>query len=62
MLNEPIGALALRGLARSYVLLQQPDKARASYQKFLSVWHEADARSPIFHKASLEYRQLDGAK
>jgi DNA-binding winged helix-turn-helix (wHTH) protein/tetratricopeptide (TPR) repeat protein len=62
VLNEPIGTLALQGLARSYVLQQQPDKARASYQEFMSVWHEADARSPIFRKASLEYRQLGGAK
>jgi eukaryotic-like serine/threonine-protein kinase len=62
VLNEPIGALALQGLARSYVLQQQPDNARASYQEFMSLWHEADARSPIFHQASLEYRQLGGAK
>ena len=62
VLNEPIGTLALRGLARSYVLDQQPDKARASYQEFMRVWHQADTRNPIFRKASLEYGQLDGAK
>ena len=62
VLNEPIGTLALRGLARSYVLEQQPDKARASYQELMSVWHQADTRNPIFREASLEYRQLDGAK
>jgi eukaryotic-like serine/threonine-protein kinase len=62
VLNEPIGILALQGLARSYVLQQQPDKARASYQEFMSVWHEADDRSPIFHEASSEYSQLGGAK
>ena len=62
VLNEPIGALALQGLARSYVLQQQPGKARASYQEFMTVWHQADARSPIFREASSEYRQLGGAK
>jgi tetratricopeptide (TPR) repeat protein len=62
VLNEPIGTLALQGLARSYVRQQQPDKARASYQEFMSVWHEADARNPIFQQACLEYRQLGGAK
>jgi DNA-binding winged helix-turn-helix (wHTH) protein/tetratricopeptide (TPR) repeat protein len=62
VLNEPIGALALRGLARSYVLQQQPDKARATYREFMSAWHQADGRNPIFRQASLEYRQLVGAK
>jgi eukaryotic-like serine/threonine-protein kinase len=62
VLNEPIGVLALQGLARSYVLQQQPDKARASYQEFMSVWHEADPRSPIFHQATSEYGQLGGVK
>ncbi len=62
VLNEPIGALALQGLARSYVLEQQSEKARASYQQFMNIWHGADARSPIFREASLEYRQLGGAK
>jgi hypothetical protein len=62
VLNEPAGALALQGLARSYVLEQQPEKARASYEQFMNIWHEADAWSPIFREASLEYRQLGGAK
>ena len=62
VLNEPIGALALQGLARSYGLQQQPDKARASYQELMSIWHQADARSPLFREAYLEYKQLGGAK
>ena len=62
VLNEPIGALAIRGLAHSYVLQQQPDKARATYQELMSIWHQADARSPLFREADLEYRQLGGAK
>jgi hypothetical protein len=62
VLNEPIGALAVLGLARSYVLQQQPDKARASYREFMSGWHEADARNPIFQQASSEYRRLGGVK
>jgi eukaryotic-like serine/threonine-protein kinase len=58
VINEPIGALALLGLARSYVMQHQPDKARVSYRDFMDVWHEADPGSQIFHDASLEYRQL----
>lgn len=62
VINEPIGALAHKDLARAYALMGQLDKAQASYREFMSLWHEADARSPIFHEASLEYRQLGGAK
>jgi hypothetical protein len=36
----------------------QPDKARASYREFMSLWQDADARIPIFHEASLEFEQL----
>jgi hypothetical protein len=45
ILNEPIGAFALQALARSYVLQQQPGKARVSYREFMSVWHKVDARA-----------------
>ena len=62
VLNEPIGTLAVRGLARSYVLDGQLDKARASYQGFMSAWHEADGRNLIFREASSEYRLLGATK
>jgi hypothetical protein len=62
VLNEPIGPLALRGLARSYVLERQLDKARSSYRGFMSAWREADGRNPIFREASLESRMLGTAK
>ena len=62
VLNEPIGILALQGLARSYVLENQPDKARATYQEFMSLWRDPDARIPIFREASSDYKQLGGAK
>jgi DNA-binding winged helix-turn-helix (wHTH) protein/tetratricopeptide (TPR) repeat protein len=62
VLNEPIGVFALQGLARSYVLQQQPGKARETYQEFMTIWRQADIRSPIFREACLEYRQLGGAK
>ena len=41
---------------------QQSDKAQASYQEFMTLWHEADAGNPILEEASLEYRQLGGVK
>lgn len=62
VVNEPIGALAHKDLARAYVLMGQPEKARASYGEFMGLWRQADARNPIFKEASLEFRQLGGAK
>jgi tetratricopeptide (TPR) repeat protein len=62
VISEPIGALAHKGLARAYILMGQLYKAQASYQELMSLWHEADARSPIFLETSLESRQLRGAR
>ncbi len=62
VINEPIGALAHKNLARAYAQMGQPEKARASYEEFLTLWHGADTRSPVFEEASLEFRRLGGAK
>ncbi len=40
--NQPIGALAHLGLARSYTLQGDIPKARAAYSDFLSLWKNAD--------------------
>src|SRR6202007_170195 len=47
VLNEPIGALAHLGLARSYALQGDTAKARSAYQDFLALWKDADPGIPI---------------
>jgi tetratricopeptide (TPR) repeat protein len=58
VVNEPIGALAHLGLARSYVLQGDTAKARAAYQDFLTLWKDADPDIPIFIAAKAEYAKL----
>lgn len=60
VINEPIGVLAHKNLARAYARMGELDKARASYQEFLHLWQGADARTPTLREASLEYKQLGG--
>ncbi|MGA9484755.1 MAG: protein kinase, partial [Candidatus Acidiferrales bacterium] len=45
--NQPIGALAHLGLARSYTLQGDIPKARAAYSDFLSLWKNADPDVPL---------------
>jgi serine/threonine protein kinase/Tfp pilus assembly protein PilF len=56
--NEPIGALAHLGLARSYVLAGDPAKSRAAYTAFLTLWKDADPNIPILKQANSEYAKL----
>ena len=56
--NQPIGALAHLGLARSYALQGNSDKARAKYQDFLNLWKDADPDIPILISAKAEYAKL----
>jgi len=56
--NEPVGALAHLGLARSYVLQGDSAKAKAAYQDFLTLWKDADPSIPIFIAAKAEYAKL----
>ncbi|HXB69205.1 MAG TPA: protein kinase [Candidatus Acidoferrales bacterium] len=55
---DPIGALALVQLGRAYHRLREEDKAKASYQDFLSLWKDADRDIPILQKAKAEYARL----
>jgi tetratricopeptide (TPR) repeat protein len=57
-LNEPIGALAHRGLARAYALQGDTAKARATYQDFFALWKDADSDIPILKQAKAEYAKL----
>jgi Tfp pilus assembly protein PilF len=56
--NEPIGALAYLGLARSYALMGDAAKSRAAYNAFLTLWKDADPNIPILNQATAEYAKL----
>jgi tetratricopeptide (TPR) repeat protein len=56
--NEPIGALAHLGLARSCALMGDTAKSRAAYTAFLSLLNDADPNIPILNQATTEYAKL----
>jgi tetratricopeptide (TPR) repeat protein len=56
--NQPIGALAHLGLARSYTLQGDIPKALAAYKDFLTLWKDADLDIPILKEAKSEYAKL----
>ena len=56
--NEPIGALAHLGLARSYALLGDSIKAKTAYQDFVGLWKNADPDIPILKQAKAEFAKL----
>jgi eukaryotic-like serine/threonine-protein kinase len=58
VLNEPIGALAHLGLARSYALAGDTAKSRAAYNDFFTLWKDADPNVPILLQAKSEYAKL----
>ncbi len=58
VVNEPIAALALLGLARSYALAGEAPKSQAAYQDFLTLWKDADNDIPVLVAAKSEYAKL----
>ena len=56
--NQPIGALARLGLARSYTWQGDIPKARAAYSDFLSLWKNADPDVPLLKQAKVEFAKL----
>jgi eukaryotic-like serine/threonine-protein kinase len=58
VVNEPIGALAHLGLARSYALAGDTSKSRAAYNDFFSLWKDADPNIPVLLQAKSEYAKL----
>jgi len=58
VINEPIGALAHLGLARAYGLQGDTAEAKTSYQKFLTLWKDADPDIPILKQAKAEFAKL----
>jgi eukaryotic-like serine/threonine-protein kinase len=58
VVNEPIGALAHLGLARSYALAGNSLKSRNAYDAFFTVWKDADPNIPILKQAKAEYARI----
>jgi eukaryotic-like serine/threonine-protein kinase len=52
--TEPIGSLALLGLARAYALQGNPAQSKTAYQDFLKLWKDADPNLPILKQAKAE--------
>jgi eukaryotic-like serine/threonine-protein kinase len=54
----PLRALAQLGMARAFLIAGDPAKARSCYQKFLTLWKDADPEVPILIAAKDEYAKL----
>jgi tetratricopeptide (TPR) repeat protein len=52
--NEPIGALALLGLARAHAISGETKDARTSYNSFLTLWKNADSGFPFLSAVQAE--------
>jgi eukaryotic-like serine/threonine-protein kinase len=59
VLDEPIGALANLGLARSYAVQGDAAKARSMYEKFFQLWKNADPNIPVLQQARVEMQKLN---
>jgi tetratricopeptide (TPR) repeat protein len=55
---DPIGAVAHFQLGRVFVLLGDKTKAKAAYEAFLALWHDADSDIRILKSAKVEYAKL----
>jgi eukaryotic-like serine/threonine-protein kinase len=62
VVNELIGALAVKNLALAYAQVGQNDKSAATYRQFISLWHEADEGNAVSREASLELSKLQGGQ
>ena len=51
-------ALAQLGVARSYAISFQTEKAKAAYQDFFATWKDADPDVPVLKQAKAEYAKL----
>jgi tetratricopeptide (TPR) repeat protein/predicted Ser/Thr protein kinase len=56
--NQPVGALAYLGLARSYALQGDFAKAHAAYSNFLNLWKNADPDIALLKEAKAEFAKL----
>jgi tetratricopeptide (TPR) repeat protein len=58
VLADPIGALAYLQLARAYSVQSDIARAKGAYQRFLTLWTDADADLPVLQRAKAEYAKL----
>jgi eukaryotic-like serine/threonine-protein kinase len=58
VMNFPLGALAHLELGRAYALEGDNAKSRVAYQRFLTLWKDADPDIPILIAAKAEYTKL----
>ena len=58
VLADPIGALAHLQLGRAYMIQGDMAKAKSAYQRFLTLWKDADADLPVLKRARAEYAKL----
>ena len=56
--GQATGALVYLEMGRAYKLQGDTAKARESYQKFLTLWKDADPDIPILKQAQAEYAKL----
>jgi DNA-binding winged helix-turn-helix (wHTH) protein/tetratricopeptide (TPR) repeat protein len=56
--SDPVGALAYLRLGRAYSRMGDKTKAKSSYEKFLTLWKDADPGIPILRQARAEYAKL----
>jgi eukaryotic-like serine/threonine-protein kinase len=58
VLADPLGALAVLQIGRAWTVAGETDKAKAAYQRFLTLWKDADSDIPILVQAKAEYARL----
>lgn len=56
--SDPVGALTLLQLGRSFAEAGEKEKARATYSGFLNLWKDADAEIPVLRIARIEFSKL----
>ena len=57
-LSYPLAALVHLQLGRAHLMSGNENKAKASYQDFLTLWKDADPDIPILKEAKAEYTKL----
>jgi DNA-binding winged helix-turn-helix (wHTH) protein/tetratricopeptide (TPR) repeat protein len=58
VVSDPLGALTLLQLGRSFAEAGEKEKARAAYTGFLNLWKGADAEIPALRIAKIEFSKL----
>lgn len=58
VVNYPIGTLAYLQLGRAYALSGDTNKAKTTYQRFFTLWKDADPDIPVLKQAKAEYAKL----